>query len=116
MATVEGIPAPKKKTELKVRAASWASFLASLAGLTLLTSTVTDAVPALPDWLEVPAYALVSSAITWLAGCNTRTKPDNLSPSTVEALKEWMRKRAPRVCRCTRRSAALSCTERGASV
>ncbi len=90
------IPPASKKTEWKVKAASYATFFASLVRLTLLQSTVTDMVPALPDWLETPAYSLLLTAVTWVTGFNARSKPDNLSPSTVEAIQNWMRNRAPR--------------------
>lgn len=90
------LPQPSKKTELKVKAASWATFLVSLAGLTLLQSTATDMVADLPDWLETAAYSLLLAATTWLTGYNTRTRPDGLSQSTVDAIAAWMRTRAAR--------------------
>lgn len=95
MTNIETPPA-SGKVEAKVWAATWGAFLASLAGLTLLQSTVTDMVPSLPDWLESPAYALVASAVTLVSGYVKRSKPAQLSESTVEAIREWMRKRAPR--------------------
>jgi len=90
------LPSPSKKTEWKVRAATWAAFLSSLAGITALQATVTDMVPTLPDWLETPAYSLLIAAATWLAGYNTRTRPDSVSESTRDAIAEWMRRHAPR--------------------
>lgn len=71
--------------ELKVKAAAWAALLLTLAGETVLASTVTDFVPALPDVLEVPAYSLIASAVVWLAGFRTRNVEGRLAPSTVEA-------------------------------
>lgn len=81
------------KTETKVKAAAWATFLAATAGLTVLQTTVTDMVPVLPDWLETPAYALLLTAATWLAGYATRTRPAGVSDSTVDAVGKWTQDR-----------------------
>jgi hypothetical protein len=86
-------------TEVKVKAATWGAFALTLVGMVALSTTVTDFVPALPDWLEAPAYSLITALGTWLAGYNTKNKPESLSPSTVEAIKEWLRQRAPRLPR-----------------
>jgi hypothetical protein len=83
-------------TELKVKAATWGTFAVTLIGMVLLGTTVTDFVPALPDWIEAPAYSAIASLSTFLAGYNTRNRPGSLSPSTVEALKKWLAERAPR--------------------
>jgi len=88
-------PLASGKAEAKVKASTLATFVVTLLGMTALQSTVTDMVPALPDWLESPAYALIAALATWLAGYNTRTRPDSLSESTVEAVKAWLAKRAP---------------------
>lgn len=89
---------PKKgKIELKVKAATWATFLLALAGTTLLSTTATDYVPALPDWLEAPAYALLLSAGTLLGGYLKRSRPENLSDSTISAVQKWMASHAPRM-------------------
>lgn len=93
-------PIPAKvrgKTELKVKAASWATFLATLAAGTFLATTATDYVHALPDWLEVPAYALLTAAVTFVAGYQTRNKPTDLSASTISAVQQWLREHAPRL-------------------
>jgi hypothetical protein len=84
------------KTELKVKAASWGTFLAGLVGLTFLGTTATDYVHALPDWLEVPAYSLLGTAVTWVAGYTQRTRPANLSDSTIAAVQSWLATHAPR--------------------
>jgi hypothetical protein len=78
--------------ELKVKAAAWAALLLTLAGESLLAGTVTDFVPSLPDWVEVPAYSLITAATVFLAGFRTRNVTGRLSPSTVEAAeKEFKR-------------------------
>ncbi len=92
-------PIPAKvrgAVELKVKAATWATFLLSLAASTFLATTATDYVTALPDWLEVPAYSLVMSAGTFVSGYLKRSQPDSLSASTVKAVQEWMREHMPR--------------------
>ncbi len=90
------LPNSSKKTELKVKAATWAAFLTSLAGLTLLGTTATDFIDALPDWAEVAVYSLLSPVVTWLAGYNARNRPEQLSDSTISAIEGWMRRHAPR--------------------
>ncbi len=83
-------------TEAKVKASAWATFLVSLAGLTLLNTTVTDMVPALPDWAETPIYSLILTASTFLAGWSKRTQPGAVSPSTRDAIVAWLTKHMPR--------------------
>lgn len=85
------------KTELKVKAASLATFVAALAAQTFLASTATDYVHALPDWLEVPAYSLLLTAVTYVSGYATRNKPAHLAPSTITAVQrqEWMKRHTP---------------------
>lgn len=91
------LPVPVRgKTEWKVKAAALATYLISLAGVTLLDTTVTDYVHALPDWLESVVYPVIPALGALLAGRAARTKPDYLSPSTVEAVQEYVRKHAPR--------------------
>ncbi len=89
----------KGEVELKVKAATYATFALSLAASTFLATTATDYVHALPDWLEAPGYPLILSAGTWMAGYMKRTKPDNLSASTVTAVQDWLRRHAPGVPR-----------------
>jgi hypothetical protein len=94
------VPPASGKTELKVKAASWATFLVSLAGLTLLESSATDLVPALPqwaNWLTPIIGAAIATATTWLTGYNVRNRPAELSQSTIDAVQQWMRNRAPRL-------------------
>ena len=93
-------PPPSGKTETKVKAAAWATFGASLIGTTILEWASTDLIPALPNNLNW-AVPIVSSALvaatTWVGGYLTRTRPDSLSQSTVDAIKAWLKQRAPRV-------------------
>jgi hypothetical protein len=87
------------KTELKVKGAAFATFVVSLLGQAFLATTATDFVSALPDWVEVPAYSLLLTAVTWVAGYSTRNKPSDLSPSTITAVREWLEARMPRATR-----------------
>jgi len=89
----------KRKVELKVKAATWVTFLFALAGTTLLSTTATDYVPALSDWLEAPAYALLLATGTLLGGYLKRSRPENLSDSTISAVQKWLDSHAPRAPR-----------------
>lgn len=84
------------KTELKVRAATLGTFLAALAGSIFLSTTATDYVHALPDWLENIIYPALLAGVSFLSGRAKSTKPDYLSPSTIEAVETWLRRRMPR--------------------
>ncbi len=86
----------RSKTELKVKAATWATYFTSLAASVFLATTATDYVHALPDWLEAPVYPLLLAAGTWVAGYRTRSRPGNLSESTLTAAEAWLRDRMPR--------------------
>lgn len=81
-------------TELKVKAGALAALAVSVIGTTLLTSTVTDFVPSLPDALEVAAYSLINAGLVWLAGWRARNVAGKLAPSTIEAVEEELRQRA----------------------
>ena len=85
------------KTEIKVKAASYATFAVALVALTFLGATATDYVHALPDWLEVPAYSLLGTLVTFVSGYYTRNKPNALSESTILAVQEWLRDKAPKL-------------------
>lgn len=89
-------PPPTGKTEFKVKAAGLASYLAGVALLTFLNTTVTDMVERMPDVAESIVYPALIAAITVVAGRQARTKPEQLSPSTVEAVTTWMRTKMPR--------------------
>ncbi len=97
--SVPALPPGGTKTELKVKLASWAAFGASLAGLTVLEWVATDLVPALPsgwNWAVPIVGAALTAAVTWVTGYNTRNRPDGLSQSTIDGIREWMRRRLPR--------------------
>jgi hypothetical protein len=74
--------------ELKTKAASFAAFVVSLAGLTLLSSVDSDMIKSLPDWLETPAYSLLASALVFLTAFNTKHKPGKLSLSAIRAARQ----------------------------
>ena len=98
MTEIVNLPSPplKGKTEWKVKAASIATYVAGLGASIFLATTVTDYVEALPDALEAIVYPALLAAITLVTGRTAKTKPEQLSPSTVEAVSEWMRSRMPR--------------------
>ena len=89
------LPEKESKTEWKVKAAAAATYLAGLAASVFLATTATDYVKALPDALEAIVYPALLAAITLVSGRMARTKPDQLSPSTVEAVTKWLRNRMP---------------------
>lgn len=84
-----------RKTEIKVRVASLATFVATLVGTTLLQTSATDFLKGWPDWVQAPGAALILAGITWLSGRAAKSKPDYLSTSTIEAAKAWIAARAP---------------------
>jgi hypothetical protein len=63
--------------------------------LSFLNTTATDMVERLPDVVESIVYPALIAVITLVAGRQARTKPDQLSPSTVEAVTTWARNRLP---------------------
>lgn len=73
-------------TERKTWAATFATFVAAFAGLTLLSSIDTDMIKALPDWLETPAYSLLTAGLTWLTSYVTTHRPGKLSRSALQAI------------------------------
>lgn len=98
MAAIPSFPIPSKgKTEWKVKAATLGTYLVTLAATIFLSTTATDFVHALPDWLESIVYPALVAVVTLLSGRAARTRPDALSPSTIEAVEKWLRERMPRV-------------------
>lgn len=81
------------KTEWKVRASVLVTWLVTLAASIFLSSTATDYVHALPDWLENIVYPALVAASTLLAGRAASSKPDYLAPSTVAAVEAWLKRR-----------------------
>lgn len=86
----------RPKTEWKVKAATYGTFFAGLVGSVVLSTTATDYVEALPDWLESIVYPAVLAAATMLSGRAARTRPEELSQSTVDAVERWLRGRLSR--------------------
>lgn len=74
--------------ESKTWAATFATFIASFAGLTLLSSVDTDMINGLPDWLETPVYSLLTSGIAYLSAYYTAHKPGKLSFSALRAARQ----------------------------
>lgn len=94
------IPVPSKgKTELKVKAATWAAFAVSLVGLSLIETFSADIINALPNslnFLTPVVGSAIAAGLTWLAGYQARNTPENLSPSTVQAVKDYVAKQVVR--------------------
>lgn len=83
-----------KKTELKTTAATLAAFLGSFILLTLISNLDSDLLfKPLPDWAEVPILSGAHGLITWLWAYNTKHKPDAVSVSAVDAVRDWARRR-----------------------
>lgn len=75
MSKLEPAPAPPK-VEAKVKASTFASYLAGLALLAVLNGiTDTNLVAGLPDWLEVIVAPFVPAVVTLAAGYIARHTP-----------------------------------------
>lgn len=83
----------KSITEAKVKAGALMALAVGLIGQGLLAGTVTDYVPALPDFVEVPAYSLIASALVWIAGFVRSSVAGKLAPSTVAAVEAELHNR-----------------------
>lgn len=75
------------KTEWKVKVASTASFVASLAGVLLIEGWAPKVIAELPTGAQALATAGVVTLVTWLSGRAARSKPDAISESTLEAVR-----------------------------
>lgn len=89
----EDMPSTGKKTEWKVRIASLASFVGALAVGTLLEVKTPDIVNALPDGVQVLAGAALVAAASWFSGRAARSRPEYVSQSTIDAVRERFRAR-----------------------
>lgn len=83
------------KVETKVKAATFGAYLASTAGLIFLSTTATDLVKSLPDWLEVIVYPVIPGAIAFLSGYQAKSKAGSLARSTIDAARSWVGSRMP---------------------
>lgn len=83
------------KVELKVKAASYATFFASLAVFVFLSTTATDYVKALPDAVENIGLAAILAATTFVGGYVKKSRPASLAQSTIDAAAVWLAKRMP---------------------
>lgn len=92
--TEQGVPLPaaSKKTEWKVRIASLASFAAALATGTLLEMRGPDLIEQLPDVTKVFASAGLVALISWLSGRAAKSRPAYVSQSTIDAVKQAIRR------------------------
>jgi hypothetical protein len=84
------------RVELKVKAASYATFFASLAVFVFLSTTATDYVQALPDAVESVGLAALVTATTFVSGYMRKSRPAALAQSTVTAASEWLNRNMPR--------------------
>lgn len=84
---------PGKGTEWKVRVASSASFVATLAIGAILESRGPEFIETLPEPTRVFAGALLVAAASWLAGRAAKTRPESLSQSTIDAVRAQLQRR-----------------------
>jgi hypothetical protein len=76
------------KTEWKVRIAALASFVGSLAAGALLDERTFDVINNLPDGVRPVVLAGVVAAGVWYSARTARSRPDMISKSTLEAVRE----------------------------
>lgn len=84
-------PTTTKKTEWKVRIASLASFVASLAVVTLLEVKAPQFIETLPEGVQALAGAALVAVTTWYSGRYARSRPEYISQSTIDAVRAKMR-------------------------
>jgi hypothetical protein len=82
-----------KLTEWKVRIASLASFVASLAVVTVLEVKAPEFIETLPAGVQALAGAALVALSSWYAGRRAKSKPGYLSQSTIDAVKAILRER-----------------------
>lgn len=76
------------KAEWKTKAQAYATFILATAGLAWIGTESSDFVHALPDWLEVPAYAALTALAGLLTGYLAKHRPETMSRSALIALRK----------------------------
>lgn len=71
--------------EAKTKFGALGAYLGAFALLTVLSSTTTDMVADLPDWLETPVYSVLAAATAFLTAYLKNHKPGQLSLSALRA-------------------------------
>jgi hypothetical protein len=74
-----------KAAETKTVAATWAAFLASGAAITVLQGLDLSG---LPQWAASAVGIVLTAALTYLVGYNTKHRPGKLSLSAIRALRQ----------------------------
>lgn len=77
--------------EQKTKAQALATFILATAALAWIGESSSDFIHGLPDWLEAPAYAAILAVGGLLTGYVAKHRPDALSESAVQALRERVR-------------------------
>ncbi len=73
-------------TEWKVKIASLATFVGSLAAVSLIETRGVELVNQLPEGVRIVLLPVLVAAGTWFAGRAAKTRPDMLAPSTIDAV------------------------------
>ncbi len=75
------------KTEWKVRIASLAAFVGSLAVSILLDGRAVEFVNTLPEGVRVIALPLLVALGTWFSGLVAKSRPEYIAQSTIDAVR-----------------------------
>lgn len=78
------------KTEWKVRIASLAAFVGSLAASILIETRGVELVNDLPENVRVVLLPVLVAVGTWFAGRAARSRPEYISKSTLEAIRGYI--------------------------
>lgn len=82
----------KPKTEWKVKIASLGSFVGALAGAVILDEWAPSVLAGLPDSMRLVAGAILAGVSSWLSGYLAKSRPESVSASTIEAVREHLRR------------------------
>lgn len=74
------------KTEWKVRIAALASFVGSLAAVSLIETRGVELVNNLPEGVRIVALPLLVAAGAWFSGRAAKSRPEYISQSTIDAV------------------------------